>query len=594
MATNTLTDRSTGQVILATFFNDLHDALKGDFVGRNSGSGAAESGKNLGTNALPWGTLYATSLNINGSSLDTSSFTAPANRIVSGATRSGSNQPKFLTPNGAAASFTVDGTTTNLVLDINGATATVSTDITKSSLTVGPSTTATAIVNDADAADQTETRIWGEYGAEKETITVASMGAEFQAFIGEYQIIQIAGTSTEYALAYIKSTTELTDIYRGWFFNSSGAPVQRAAFSNSDVITVLSTGWVFVENDGTTVDVSYKTPIRSFTSPNSPATGDYWYDMTNDTWKRYDGASWQIINRTLVGAVGIDSSNCVCARSFDFFKNFKADNTAELEVSTTEIVKMKNKSCKVNVYGTERIFDFNQESWNITTDLASSAEIYNASEQASTDYYLYLADTGDTVITDVEPQWRPDLKGWYNPHNTWRCVGVCFNSSGSDIVLAGSADFESEGRLKSILIQDQKSTTTAGGTFTSGAWTARVLNTTEDDTELALLSSNQFTLLPGKYLVEAVAQAKEVNNHALRIEDVTNSAVEILGQTSNANSSGVTNTASLYGVIVVPETRAFELQHRAETTRATDGYGEANSFGLNEIFATVKITQIRR
>ena len=434
MGTNTLTDRANGQTILDVFFNDIHSAMNGDFVGRNS-SGVATSLQNLGTNAIPWGSAYINSLILDGSAVDTSLLTAPKNRIVSGKVRTTSNQPQFLLPNGAAASFTLEAATTNLVLDIDGVASTVSTDIVKSSLTVGPSTTHTALVDDTDAADQESTKTWGEYGAEKETITVDTMGAEFQNFIGQWQIVQIAGTATEYALVYVKSATELTNAYRGFFTNSSSVPVNRVGFTNNDTITVLSTGWVFMENDSATVDVSYKTPIRSFTAPSSPAAGDYWYDLANETWKRYDGASFQIINRILIGVVGIDSSNCVCARSFDTFAKYEETNNIEVEIQTTEIVQFKNQNSKINVYGNEFEYGFNHESWNMTTDLASSADMYNATEQASTTYYLYLSDAGETIISDISPHFRPDLKGWYHPHNTWRLAGKAHNDGSSDITL---------------------------------------------------------------------------------------------------------------------------------------------------------------
>jgi hypothetical protein len=111
MGLGTLTNRAAGQTILDTFFNDIHSALNGDLVGRSS-AGVATSGQNLGTNAVPWGSAYITSLILGGSAVDTSLLTAPKNRIVSGRTRSASNQPQFITPNGAAASFTLKGNIT--------------------------------------------------------------------------------------------------------------------------------------------------------------------------------------------------------------------------------------------------------------------------------------------------------------------------------------------------------------------------------------------------------------------------------------------------------------------------------------------------
>lgn len=407
--------------------------MNGDFVGRNS-SGVATSAQNLGTNALPWGVGYMNSLVLDGSAVDTSLLTAPKNRIVSGKKRSASNQPQFIDPNGAANSFVLEGASTNLVLDIDGSTVQVTTDITKSSLTVGPSSSATCLINDTTAADQESTKIWGEDGGFSEKdIIVDAMGAEFQAFIGQWVIIKIVGVSTEYAMVFVKSAILLTNAYRGFFTDSSSAPINRTAFFNNDTITVMSTGWVFVENNGTTVDVSYTNPIRSFTAPTGPATGDYWYDLANKTWKRYDGASWQIINRTLIGVVGIDSANCVCARSFDFFAKHEDTNTVEMEILSTSIVQIKNQNARISVYGNNINFGFNHENWNITTDLAGSADMYNAAEQASTTYYAYLKDTGETVISDISPHFRPDLLGLYHPHNPWRMVGRFSNSSGSDI-----------------------------------------------------------------------------------------------------------------------------------------------------------------
>ena len=426
-------DRAAGQTIQDTFFNDLNSALKGDFVGRDS-SGAAILGQNLGRNSIPWGVAYINSLILNGSSVDASLLAAPSNRVISGKTRSASNQPQFILPNGAAASFILEATAISLVLDVNGTVTTFSSDITKSSLTVGPSISATCLVDDLDATGSEETRVWGERfktrlnpGLHKQTIDVDTMGAEFQAEIGQWKIIEITGAETEYALVFVKSATELTNAYRGFFTDSTSSPVNRTKITNNNTITVLSTGWVFAENNGSVVDVTYTTPIRSFTAPSGPATGDYWYNFAINSWLRYDGATFQIINSTLVGIVGIDSSNCVCARSFDFFAKYENTNTIELDRLSDEVIENRNQNSIASVNG--KIFDlgFNHETWNITTDLASSTDMYNGTEQSQTMYYLYLKDTGEAVISDISPYHRPDLLGFYHPHNPWRCVGEVRN-----------------------------------------------------------------------------------------------------------------------------------------------------------------------
>jgi hypothetical protein len=436
VGTNNLNNRASGQTILDTFWNDIHQAMNGDFVGRNA-TGVPTASQNLGTVALPWGSIRADSLILDGSAVDQSQLTAPQNRVISGKTRSSSNQPAYIIPNGAAASFIVDGTPDNLVVDINGASVSITTDITKSSLTTAPSSQNTALVDDTDAADQHDTRLWGEYGHRK-IITMDTVGTNITALVGKFASFSINnGSSTEYFLAYVESNTTLTKVHRGFFYNSSLAPINRIVFSNNDTITLMSTAWVFVENDATTVDVTYNNPVWSFTSPSSPATGDYWYDLANQTWKRYDGASFQIINRTFIGIAVIDSSNCVAARCVDFYAKYDSENSVNLELFSTEIVRAKSIKQKINVAGHTIHFENSLPTWNITTDLAAAADMYNATEQASRMYFLYLKDDGDTVISDISPYYRHDLYGRYHPHNPWRCVGMAYNDSGSDLMNAG-------------------------------------------------------------------------------------------------------------------------------------------------------------
>ena len=131
MGVNTLTDRSDGQTITEDFFNDIHQALNGDLVGRNA-TGVPTSGQNLGTVAIPFGTLRANAVVINGQTIDPSLTTIPQNVVISGAVRSGSNQPAFLDPDGSALTAVIDGTPTSLVYDVNGTSVTLSAGITLS------------------------------------------------------------------------------------------------------------------------------------------------------------------------------------------------------------------------------------------------------------------------------------------------------------------------------------------------------------------------------------------------------------------------------------------------------------------------------
>jgi len=499
MGTGTLTSRSTGETITSGFFNDFNSALQETVVGRNS-SGAATSGQALGSASIPWGSGYFNSLIIGGSALDTSQITSPANRIVSGATRASSNQPNYLTANGSALSLTIDGATTNLVFDINGAAVTCSTNITVSSLTAAPSSNNTALVNMSEAVDQEATRYWGEqvnrftaaqtldpYASPYrnpifETITVDAMGSEITGLVGNICAFKINdGSNDEYFLGYVKSITEITQCFRGHFLDSSGAPVNRIKFANNDTITLMKLAWVFLTDDGTTADVTYSNPVWSFDQPGSPVTGDYWYDLSVSQWKRYSGSAFVSINRTLIGITFSDATNCLGTRSMDFFSKYESTNTIGVERSSATNCRASNLHGNIYVYSGKLDFKLYTPEWNITTDLASTVtkDAY-LSETASTYYYLYLKDTGDRVISDIGPIKRDDLLGEYHPHNPWRCVGIVFNNSSSDLEGRVTDGNNSIDRLSICTVVNRSVFGNNGGNVSSGSsWTSLRVNGVE-------------------------------------------------------------------------------------------------------------------
>lgn len=498
MGTNTLTNRSDGQTILDTFFNDIHQAINSDFVGRNT-SGVPTSGQSLGTTAIPWGSLRANGLVINGSSVDVSQISAPPFRVVSGKTRSASNQPQFIDPAGSAGglSFTVLGSATNLVFDTNGATSTLTTDIAKSSLTAAPSTNNTCLVNDTTAADQQETFTWGENDCTKDYITIDNVGTEITALDGTQ-----AAFLTENGEAFIctvdTSNNRLWKCLRGFFYNSAGNPVNRASLNNNDTLTLLKLGYVFVDDDLSTIDVTYTQPVYQFDAPSAPSSGDYWFDIGNSVWKRYDGVQFQLVDRTFIGWFASDDTDCLYSRCVDFDKRYKPDYAMGINVQTTEIAELTGPLQKVNVAGEEITFGNDRNTWNITADLAPSADLYNSTEQASTTYYLYVKDTGDLVISDIEPYQRPDFYGYYHPHNPWRCVGQMYNDGSSNVTAAcgyGIFDYRN--------VTDAHTGSGHGSTYTN----IRQLTTLEERSALCDWSNSAangtvFTVMhPGRYKV---------------------------------------------------------------------------------------------
>lgn len=141
-------------------------------------------------------------------------------------------------------------------------------------------------------------------------------------------------------------------------------------------------------------------------------------------------------------------------------------------------------------------------------------------------------------------------------------------------------------------VADRKSNNVDGGTFTSGAWHARTLNSVEHDSMegLASLSSNTITLDEGTYYIEWRAPAYKTNRHRSILYNLTGGYTQIQGASSYCNSNDNTQTVSIgTGVFQIFEETEFQIWHRAETTRNTTGFGVGANFGIDEIYTEVKI-----
>jgi len=147
-------------------------------------------------------------------------------------------------------------------------------------------------------------------------------------------------------------------------------------------------------------------------------------------------------------------------------------------------------------------------------------------------------------------------------------------------------------RMKILHLQDQKSSGTSAGTFTSGAWQTRTLNTEVTDEIGSTLSSNQFTLPAGTYEIEASAPAYSVTLHQCRLYNITDAAVTLTGTNEvSANGGYATSRSFVFGRFTIAATKTFELQHRCSVTKASDGFGGATSWGT-EIYANVIVRKV--
>ena len=155
---------------------------------------------------------------------------------------------------------------------------------------------------------------------------------------------------------------------------------------------------------------------------------------------------------------------------------------------------------------------------------------------------------------------------------------------------------QSGGKFSSYaLIADSKGNTTDGGTFTSGAWRTRDLNQEiSDEDGIVSISSNQFTLAAGTYLIKWKCPAMKVDHHVTKLKLITSSVssfTEKAGSSSYAgNGSVVQNESFGLARVTLTGSGAFEIQHYGETTKSTDGFGQpANGYASESIYTTVEI-----
>lgn len=143
-------------------------------------------------------------------------------------------------------------------------------------------------------------------------------------------------------------------------------------------------------------------------------------------------------------------------------------------------------------------------------------------------------------------------------------------------------------------VRDEKSSGTAGGALTSGAWRTRDLNTTKTNTITgASLGSNQITLPAGTYLVQFGGCAGRVQRHQTRFYNITDATAVMYGEnTRDSDTVNVDHWSKGIAVFTITSAKVFELQHRSELSTSPDGFGSANSFGGVEVYADVFITKV--
>ena len=192
-----------------------------------------------------------------------------------------------------------------------------------------------------------------------------------------------------------------------------------------------------------------------------------------------------------------------------------------------------------------------------------------------------------------------DLKVTNIKHADSTSNNLVLGSDGSATInqISSSSVFPAGGTGNPVsvaVICDKKDSTTDGGTFTSGAWQTRDLNTEISDPDgIVSIASNQFTLGAGTYLISWSATAYYVDRHISRLYDVTNTT-GYLGTVQYAKSGvGITTSSTGEGIVTPSGSNLYEIQHRCYTSKSTNGFG-SQSLGIDEnIYCKVVIYKLK-
>jgi hypothetical protein len=149
----------------------------------------------------------------------------------------------------------------------------------------------------------------------------------------------------------------------------------------------------------------------------------------------------------------------------------------------------------------------------------------------------------------------------------------------------------------SVAIIEEVTTGTNGDT-TNGTWTTRVLNTitADDDSIVTSLSSNQFVLEAGTYVIQWSTYFNTTGDNQTRLKNVTDTTY-MYGQSSWANLTNYYGAVNPSGnaTFTISAQKTFQLEYIANSTGGTYpyrlGWSQTDN-GVDDIWTTVLISKI--
>ena len=140
------------------------------------------------------------------------------------------------------------------------------------------------------------------------------------------------------------------------------------------------------------------------------------------------------------------------------------------------------------------------------------------------------------------------------------------------------------------VLMDVRSEGQDGGTFTSGQWQVRDLNTEYYDPDgIVTLSSNIFVLQAGYYFIRFSATAHRVGTHkCVLFRESGTQTIFAQGSSERLVTDGGSNRSEGVWRGQISGTVNLQIRHRASSTRDNDGLGKASTAD-EELYTIVEI-----
>jgi len=144
--------------------------------------------------------------------------------------------------------------------------------------------------------------------------------------------------------------------------------------------------------------------------------------------------------------------------------------------------------------------------------------------------------------------------------------------------------------IQRAVYQHQEATGVDGGAFATGAWQDRDINATQASNGADISrAGSTITLADGIYRVSAWGVGYKVDDHRLRLRNISDGATEILGGVVRTKDG---STAMLDGYLVVAGgPKNYQLQAYCSKTNGA-GLGKALGDGEAEVYASIRIERI--